>query len=278
MAGKDRIPIFRERLVSLRKKELKMTQEEFAEHVGIARPTVGLYESGERIPDVGVLAKIARACGKSADWLLGLSDVDEVDEVAQAAAARYGLNNSSLEALESLVAFQGEEVDGRNIDYRSALNALLPTKQFILLLRYMEFAKESREYAKREEEERRQAREQLSSGAMNFETAPATSEDEIKTWSLEKQVAFRKQELDGFLAWIREGGISRHTERLEGPIKRREAMDTAKNQCGAWLDAADATDHYAQQAAKWLDEAISAYYDGRSVELDIFQRDGDPDA
>ena len=265
MAGKDRIPIFRERLTDLRKKELKMTQEEFAEHIGIARPTVGLYESGERIPDVGVLAKIARTCNKSADWLIGLSDVPEVDEIAQAASARYGLSNSSLESLEYMLELQGEEVYGMNIDYRSALNALLPTKQFILLLRYMEIAKASREYAKNKEEERAVLND------INCDTGKKP--DGFESWPIEEQDAYREQEDVHALDSLR--SVIEKTADIVEPIK---AYHIAKKHRGVWLDAGEAVGHYARQAEKRLEEAISAYYDGRAEELDIFQRAGDPDA
>ena len=70
-ASKKKMPIFAARFGELRGDR---TQAEFAEFLGISRPTVGFYENGERIPDAVVLRQIAEKCGVTADYLLGLSD------------------------------------------------------------------------------------------------------------------------------------------------------------------------------------------------------------
>lgn len=67
----SRLPIFQERFKALRG---NMTQGQFAEKLGISRPTVGLYESGARIPDAEVLRNIAEKCNVTSDWLLGIED------------------------------------------------------------------------------------------------------------------------------------------------------------------------------------------------------------
>jgi len=50
--------------------------------IGVARATVGFYESGERLPDALVLRKIAEACNVSADWVLGI-DADVKGEMIE---------------------------------------------------------------------------------------------------------------------------------------------------------------------------------------------------
>lgn len=87
---------FAQRFSSLRSGK---TQSEFAELLGISRPTVGFYESGERIPDAITLGRIARICTVSADWLLGLSDVKSVDQNIQVAAATLGISGKAAENL-----------------------------------------------------------------------------------------------------------------------------------------------------------------------------------
>lgn len=87
---------FAQRFSSLRSGK---TQSEFAEFLGISRPTVGFYESGERIPDAITLGRIARICNVSADWLLGLSDVKSVDRNIQVAAATLGISGKAAENL-----------------------------------------------------------------------------------------------------------------------------------------------------------------------------------
>lgn len=74
MATDVRVPEFRERFAQLRIGQ-NMTQAQFADFLGISRPTVGFYENGDRIPDAEILKKICEKCGVTADWLLGLSDV-----------------------------------------------------------------------------------------------------------------------------------------------------------------------------------------------------------
>lgn len=69
--NKNKFPIFQERFRLLRG---DLTQEEFANKIGISRPTVGFYENGERMPDALVLKRIADTCDTSIDWLFGLSD------------------------------------------------------------------------------------------------------------------------------------------------------------------------------------------------------------
>ena len=87
---------FAQRFSSLRSGK---TQSEFAELLGISRPTVGFYESGERIPDAITLGRIARICNVSADWLLGLSDVKSVERNIQVAAATLGISGKAAENL-----------------------------------------------------------------------------------------------------------------------------------------------------------------------------------
>lgn len=87
---------FAQRFSSLRSGK---TQSEFAELLGISRPTVGFYESGERIPDAITLGRIARICDVSADWLLGLSNVKSVERNIQVAAATLGISGKAAENL-----------------------------------------------------------------------------------------------------------------------------------------------------------------------------------
>jgi len=73
------LSVFSDRLKTLRG-ELK--QAEFARKVGIAQNTYSRYESGERIPDIEVLVRLAARLGVSTDWLLGLDSKDAVPATA----------------------------------------------------------------------------------------------------------------------------------------------------------------------------------------------------
>ena len=97
----SRLPIFQERFKALRG---DMTQGQFAEKLGISRPTVGLYESGARIPDAEVLRDIATRCDVSADWLLGLSETASPDITVQLVCRETGLSDIALSALQTTIA------------------------------------------------------------------------------------------------------------------------------------------------------------------------------
>lgn len=92
----NRFPEFSSRFRKLRGNK---TQAEFAEKVGISRPTVGYYENGTRFPDAITLRKIAENCNVSADWLLGLSDFDSI-AAKDTTAELLGLPQSFVEFLK----------------------------------------------------------------------------------------------------------------------------------------------------------------------------------
>ena len=88
-----RLPIFAERFAKLRG---DMTQGEFADTLGISRPTVGFYENGSRLPDALVLRQIAEKCKVSSDWLLGLSDEPSLDVDIQKVCKYTGLSSPAI--------------------------------------------------------------------------------------------------------------------------------------------------------------------------------------
>lgn len=71
MKKEVRFPIFMERF-----NELKgdMTQTNFGRKLGMSRATTSFYCNGDRVPDALGIAKIAKVCGVTSDWLLGLED------------------------------------------------------------------------------------------------------------------------------------------------------------------------------------------------------------
>lgn len=90
----SRLPKFTERFTLLRGER---TQAQFADFLGISRPTVALYESGTRIPDIAVLKEIAQKCQVSADYLLGLTDIPASDKDIRFVAEYTGLGTDALE-------------------------------------------------------------------------------------------------------------------------------------------------------------------------------------
>lgn len=94
-----RFPVFAERFAKLRG---EMTQGEFAEFLGISRPTVGFYENGTRIPDALVLRQIAERCDVSVDWLIGLSDAKSAQLDVQTAVRLTGLSENAIQWISGI--------------------------------------------------------------------------------------------------------------------------------------------------------------------------------
>lgn len=120
-----RLPVFAERFSELRGNK---TQGEFAEFLGISRPTVGFYENGTRIPDALVLRQISEKCQVSTDWLLGISEYKrKSNEMIE--ASDLGLSEQAIEALKDLSV----ESD-MSETILPVLNRLLCTEEFVQLL------------------------------------------------------------------------------------------------------------------------------------------------
>lgn len=89
---------FAERFNELRGAE---SQKDFAERIGVSRPTVGFYENGDRLPQADVLAQIADRCGVTSDWLLGLSDYT-YDASRQITLAELGFSEKAANQIASI--------------------------------------------------------------------------------------------------------------------------------------------------------------------------------
>ena len=94
-------------LFSLRFHQLRdergMSQQAFADFLGISRPTVGFYENADkehgRIPDADTLRIICEKCDVSADYLLGISNTKSPKTEIQAICSYTGLDEKTIENL-----------------------------------------------------------------------------------------------------------------------------------------------------------------------------------
>ena len=68
-------------LVSLRK-QFGLSQQQFANDIGLARNTICQYESGRRAPDVSTLMTIANYFNVSVDYLLGRTTTELISEIS----------------------------------------------------------------------------------------------------------------------------------------------------------------------------------------------------
>lgn len=84
---------FGNRLKTLRKNQ-KMTQQQLAIRLGVAKSIISYYESGDRFPSYDVLTKIARTFHVTADFLLGLERTRTLDV--------SDLNDADIAVLETV--------------------------------------------------------------------------------------------------------------------------------------------------------------------------------
>lgn len=80
----------------------KMTQQQLATRLGVAKSVVSYYESGERYPSYDVLVKIARTFHTTTDYLLDIKrerviDVSDLaeDDIAVVTAVAEALRKKS---------------------------------------------------------------------------------------------------------------------------------------------------------------------------------------
>ena len=101
-AIKDYKNIFAKRLSELIK-ERELTHESVAQGVGVTRQGVGKWVSGDSVPDVLTVAKLAKFFNVSVDYLAGNSDVHTADMKLQAVCEYTGLNEESINFFHSQV-------------------------------------------------------------------------------------------------------------------------------------------------------------------------------
>ena len=105
--------------------DYNMSQVDLAKKIGISNVTISRYLSGDRIPRLDVITKIASAFNVSIDYLLGISDKKNNDHSQE--------NNDLDIALlaQSLFNLEGNNHLSKN-QIELIKNLLLANKDFIL--------------------------------------------------------------------------------------------------------------------------------------------------
>ncbi|WP_368252047.1 helix-turn-helix domain-containing protein [Enterococcus sp. 2201sp1_2201st1_B8_2201SCRN_220225] len=96
--------MFGQTLTELRKQK-KLTQEEMAKIIGVARTTYSSYEQGRRTPDVDVQNKIADYFNVSLDYLHGRTDDKEKAPTLVAAHLDDNLTEEQLDEVRNFIDF-----------------------------------------------------------------------------------------------------------------------------------------------------------------------------
>lgn len=104
-----------ERIKKLRK-TLDLTQQEFAEKLGIKRNTIAQYEIGRNIPIDAVIKSICREFGVSEEWLRdGIGEMFEEipEEDVYSRAAAEALKNDDALAIEGMKLYYSLSPEAR---------------------------------------------------------------------------------------------------------------------------------------------------------------------
>ncbi|HIR52231.1 MAG TPA: helix-turn-helix transcriptional regulator [Candidatus Onthovicinus excrementipullorum] len=94
-----------ERLAEVRK-DHRDTQADLAERLGVSLPAVRAWEQGKSSPSHEMLVEICRLYGISADFLLGLSDIDPVYERRRAAERLTQTEQTALRDFETYLLWR----------------------------------------------------------------------------------------------------------------------------------------------------------------------------
>lgn len=125
--------IFSERLKKTRI-SAKLTQQEFADEMGISVAALSYYEKGKRIPDIVFLAKICNYFGISPEYFLGNtnSTIKENIDISN----RLRLSDKAINNIQSYVdnTYEGTYEYYENSDI---LNKLLENEKFYSVLNLM---------------------------------------------------------------------------------------------------------------------------------------------
>ncbi|GHU80650.1 hypothetical protein FACS1894191_6390 [Clostridia bacterium] len=130
--------------VQARRKELNMTQEQFADKYGYPRTTLAKLEAGLRDFKSTEILTLAEQLGVSCDYLLGRHTIKAPDELTQAVNERFGLSEATLDRLCDVTARTAPnklpgfiETSSGNVSASavlSAINAILTNEQGLALL------------------------------------------------------------------------------------------------------------------------------------------------
>lgn len=122
---------FGERLLKLRE-ERNETQQQLADAVDITRQSLSRYETNDRTPNIDLVYNIAKHYNVSADYLLGLSEIQSSNKKIEIACEVTGL---SEKAITHLINFFN---DGNN-DFIETLSDIISSNSFFEMIKELWF-------------------------------------------------------------------------------------------------------------------------------------------
>ena len=118
--------------------KLNITQQAFADALGVSRPTVTSWLDGKNIPDIISLKQMTELFKVSADYLLGISDTQSPDVNLRAAVEYTGLSEKAVKRIhDGLDEFVCDGVgvsDGEKNRNQNMASSLIVSENFIRML------------------------------------------------------------------------------------------------------------------------------------------------
>lgn len=111
---------FGERLLKLRE-ERNETQQQLADAIGITRQSLSRYETNERTPNIDLIYNVSKHYNVSADYLLGLADVQSLDNDIKTACKVTGLSEEAIKAIKNIHDNDPYRILKRDIMYSSEI-------------------------------------------------------------------------------------------------------------------------------------------------------------
>lgn len=116
-------------MLNIRLKELrqekKISQKDLAEIIGVPQSSIGFFESGDRVPNLRNLEKLAKYFNVSTDYLLGISNIRAKAEVVKVKSmAKYFKDPFVMEIMEDVqeLSDEGKEEVMKYIEYIQSKN------------------------------------------------------------------------------------------------------------------------------------------------------------
>ena len=99
---------FGERLLKLREKRNE-TQQQLADAIDITRQSLSRYETNDRTPNIDLVYNIAKHYNVSADYLLGLSEIQSSNKKIETACKITGLSEKAINEIIKFCSFTAED-------------------------------------------------------------------------------------------------------------------------------------------------------------------------
>lgn len=101
-----------------------VSQEEAAKAVGVTRSTIGLYESGENVPDIKAIVKIAEYYETTVNYLLGIDERPKYED--DFIAKKTGLTEEAIKSLTQWHNTPHNMLSAHIHSYTDFLNEIIP--------------------------------------------------------------------------------------------------------------------------------------------------------